>query len=126
MGQATFGPARKVTCRALPPSVPIIHISGVPVRLLKKAIDFPSGENYRPRFFAPSAVSCRIVLPSARTMKMSSRGPDDPNATHCPSGERLGRVACLPSGVTSAGSDRRSEEHTSELQSLRHLVCRLL
>src|SRR5258705_2583590 len=25
-----------------------------------------------------------------------------------------------------AGSSRRSEEHTSELQSLRHLVCRLL
>src|SRR5258705_7403475 len=24
------------------------------------------------------------------------------------------------------GADRRSEEHTSELQSLRHLVCRLL
>src|SRR5262245_63582418 len=24
------------------------------------------------------------------------------------------------------GTDRRSEEHTSELQSLRHLVCRLL
>src|SRR5262245_63806466 len=33
-------------------------------------------------------------------------------------------------GPTAAGSDqakfRRSEEHTSELQSLRHLVCRLL
>src|SRR5205814_9122630 len=29
--------------------------------------------------------------------------------------------------VTAAGlTDRRSEEHTSELQSLRHLVCRLL
>src|SRR5437899_5503635 len=28
--------------------------------------------------------------------------------------------------VARAGSYRRSEEHTSELQSLRHLVCRLL
>src|SRR5262245_64203914 len=28
--------------------------------------------------------------------------------------------------VSSIGSLRRSEEHTSELQSLRHLVCRLL
>src|SRR5436853_5449055 len=28
--------------------------------------------------------------------------------------------------LTSAAIDRRSEEHTSELQSLRHLVCRLL
>src|SRR5258705_2614931 len=30
-------------------------------------------------------------------------------------------VACLETGT-----DDRSEEHTSELQSLRHLVCRLL
>src|SRR5437899_6701511 len=28
--------------------------------------------------------------------------------------------------VTDAAVNRRSEEHTSELQSLRHLVCRLL
>src|SRR5438045_9269226 len=34
----------------------------------------------------------------------------------CPLGERSGQVPQLP----------RSEEHTSELQSLRHLVCRLL
>src|SRR5258705_3043536 len=43
-----------------------------------------------------------------------------PNGTH--------RATCLPwlaeAGVTS--EDMRSEEHTSELQSLRHLVCRLL
>src|SRR5258705_7789436 len=33
----------------------------------------------------------------------------------------------VPSANGSAvGSSRRSEEHTSELQSLRHLVCRLL
>src|SRR5437899_6429970 len=38
----------------------------------------------------------------------------------------LGEVACfgIPLLVTSLYS--RSEEHTSELQSLRHLVCRLL
>src|SRR5437899_3409556 len=29
-------------------------------------------------------------------------------------------------GVAGGGSGARSEEHTSELQSLRHLVCRLL
>src|SRR5947199_3811836 len=29
-------------------------------------------------------------------------------------------------GVDERGDGRRSEEHTSELQSLRHLVCRLL
>src|SRR5436853_5996940 len=34
----------------------------------------------------------------------------------------------LPSGVTGMAftPEERSEEHTSELQSLRHLVCRLL
>src|SRR5258705_8065945 len=31
-----------------------------------------------------------------------------------------------PSFMTSASAVSRSEEHTSELQSLRHLVCRLL
>src|SRR5258705_937321 len=33
------------------------------------------------------------------------------------------RSGCSPSATS---SDSRSEEHTSELQSLRHLVCRLL
>src|SRR5258705_9244005 len=32
----------------------------------------------------------------------------------------------LPAGQVSADIEERSEEHTSELQSLRHLVCRLL
>src|ERR1035438_10850276 len=32
----------------------------------------------------------------------------------------------LPACARSCGFDDRSEEHTSELQSLRHLVCRLL
>src|SRR5262245_65028398 len=35
------------------------------------------------------------------------------------------RAAC-PAPVRAVGADRRSEEHTSELQSLRQLVCRLL
>src|SRR5471030_3482338 len=39
---------------------------------------------------------------------------------HCPA-RKSAAVACGPSGRS-----RRSEEHTSELQSLRHLVCRLL
>src|ERR1039458_10641763 len=36
------------------------------------------------------------------------------------------KVRSVASAKRSAGSARRSEEHTSELQSLRHLVCRLL
>src|ERR1035438_2689060 len=36
------------------------------------------------------------------------------------------KVAALPGYQQWAGENMRSEEHTSELQSLRHLVCRLL
>src|SRR5262245_64848887 len=36
------------------------------------------------------------------------------------------RRAGSPPGAAAGGSPSRSEEHTSELQSLRHLVCRLL
>src|SRR5437899_4689900 len=44
---------------------------------------------------------------------------------------RRARPICHPAACAGAGrlerrSCRRSEEHTSELQSLRHLVCRLL
>src|SRR5258705_6111641 len=44
-----------------------------------------------------------------------------------PAGERRPRrPPCLPAPGTRRWEARRSEEHTSELQSLRHLVCRLL
>src|SRR5262245_63413592 len=41
---------------------------------------------------------------------------------------RVSRVTTAPASraASSASPTRRSEEHTSELQSLRHLVCRLL
>src|SRR5262245_65274299 len=39
---------------------------------------------------------------------------------------RISMIACAPTSAASAGLISRSEEHTSELQSLRHLVCRLL
>src|SRR5262245_64941358 len=35
-------------------------------------------------------------------------------------------AASWPRGCATPSASRRSEEHTSELQSLRHLVCRLL
>src|SRR3712207_7839704 len=42
-------------------------------------------------------------------------------------GERLGRAnACSQDGPGPPRSARRSEEHTSELQSRQYLVCRLL
>src|SRR6266508_5930522 len=39
---------------------------------------------------------------------------------------RRGPVAAAPRGRRLGDGDRRSEEHTSELQSRGHLVCRLL
>src|ERR1035438_6478092 len=38
------------------------------------------------------------------------------------SGNQIARIACGPSSDDYAWTDTRSEEHTSELQSLRHLV----
>src|SRR5262245_63085873 len=40
--------------------------------------------------------------------------------------DRLTRCSCQEGPTWQRVSPRRSEEHTSELQSLRHLVCRLL
>src|SRR5262245_65674236 len=45
-----------------------------------------------------------------------------PEFLRFPRGFRSGCLAC----ARTAGVHNRSEEHTSELQSLRHLVCRLL
>src|SRR5437899_9069170 len=39
---------------------------------------------------------------------------------------RITPVTAIVDLLSIAGEQRRSEEHTSELQSLRHLVCRLL
>src|SRR5262245_63401934 len=46
---------------------------------------------------------------------------DRPPPLHCG-----GTDARQHQGLTLSARSRRSEEHTSELQSLRHLVCRLL
>src|SRR5262245_16845668 len=45
---------------------------------------------------------------------------------HAKSGDRIVVRADVVRDWLSLAADRRSEEHTSELQSLRHLVCRLL
>src|SRR5205814_9225169 len=48
-------------------------------------------------------------------------------ASHpCPLPATAGRGFFLPTIARVTDDERRSEEHTSELQSLRHLVCRLL
>src|SRR5260363_346408 len=61
--------------------------------------------------------------PISRAGRFQSTGPITP--TQCPQGPspRLERWVHLP--IYSMLADHRSEEHTSELQSPDHLVCRL-
>src|SRR5262245_63185352 len=47
-------------------------------------------------------------------------------STSLPTTEAICRTRLSSRGSRSIRADSRSEEHTSELQSLRHLVCRLL
>src|SRR5262245_37463661 len=80
-----------------------------------------------------------------RTRQREFRGSPDPSSTCCTAAAATvarpsGPARCRPCGRSghcradrlrgsryrSQGSAPRSEEHTSELQSLRHLVCRLL
>src|SRR5438045_5238227 len=65
----------------------------------------------------PVPFTCRRA-PRARRRAVRARRP----------ARRAGPAASARSGSTGAGRlpRWRSEEHTSELQSLRHLVCRLL
>src|SRR5262245_65012512 len=50
----------------------------------------------------------------------------DVSLVHAKYGFRLGGVELVEAALRADGFVERSEEHTSELQSLRHLVCRLL
>src|SRR5437016_12038365 len=68
---------------------------------------------------APATLSDRLVRwPSARDHRMRP-----PWACRCGDGTRSGTRAATPGR---AARHQRSEEHTSELQSLTNLVCRLL
>src|SRR5439155_11267626 len=84
-------------------------------RSVANAIVFPSADQEGSRSAYLSFVRRRRFEPSAFTTNRSERPPSYPVNTSCfPSGDHAGVVA------------RRSEEHTSELQSRGHLVCRLL
>src|SRR5262245_62411143 len=54
-----------------------------------------------------------------------TRRSSDLHAPPSPQGRRATAWAPVRAGIRGAGAGR-SEEHTSELQSLRHIVCRLL
>src|SRR5207253_10563064 len=76
---------------------------------------------------APSCSSSQRLMPSSNP---SSRAPmkppsEPPAATMRWHGTTTG-IGFAPHAPPTARGDERSEEHTSELQSRGHLVCRLL
>src|SRR5262245_63380839 len=86
----------------------------------------------KPRMLADFLPWAALVAPGVILNKDGSfqrtarfRGPDLDSATPA---ELVGTTARLNNALRRLGSGWaiRSEEHTSELQSLRHLVCRLL
>src|SRR5437899_6651714 len=70
----------------------------------------------------------RVSTPSTRTEQEPHCARPQPNRGPCKSNsfERTYNRGVSGLEVTGYTSVVRSEEHTSELQSLRHLVCRLL
>src|SRR5437899_7398255 len=81
-------------------------------------------------FFIVSATSAIYTLSLHDALPICSRPPlrfPDPFSTALL--QRAARAACREcrgADRSLVGPSTRSEEHTSELQSLRHLVCRLL
>src|SRR2546425_9631952 len=73
---------------------------------------------YTTLFRSPSPGSDRAAARPARTPSCQPPAPS-------PCADRLAATPACPPG-TSRLDDLRSEEHTSELQSLAYLVCRLL
>src|ERR1035441_9360347 len=85
-----------------------------------QAIDIKLAKTVGPQLKPPTRRS-RRESPFAWTCprrRFTSRAPPIPRAVRSP--------GSLPISGWWTPSNRRSEEHTSELQSLRHLVCRLL
>src|SRR5438045_9799324 len=76
-------------------------------------------------FFSATATTELYTLSLHDALPISSPCPDHPGGP--PPGLAMPRFGSSRfSAVGSADPHPRSEEHTSELQSLRHLVCRLL
>src|SRR5262245_47894440 len=94
------------------------------------ADDLELYENDR-RLDTPRVAAARASLPSDRSFDSYDQalayllGPPLPDDTELVIAQGLLDVL-FEYAIQSERSDFRSEEHTSELQSLRHLVCRLL
>src|ERR1035441_7567616 len=79
-------------------------------------------------YFHRQSVACSLTLIKRRMYARQSRRPPPPWNHPCPAGHPPlpPRIPDAILGtVTTLRVFLRSEEHTSELQSLRHLVCRL-
>src|SRR5262245_63250113 len=100
--------SRAVRCRLVVQQLvrPVLQHAAVEVRRQPPA----PGVHYQPQVQPP--------MPLAHPERLAEQG-DRPGHTHPPDEGNPPRRKRQP-------ARRRSEEHTSELQSLRHLVCRLL
>src|SRR5205814_4005266 len=85
---------------------------------------FPYTTLFRSLFAGTDESPGETILYQGRTYK-SYRGMGSLGAMQTGSRDRYSQEQELPGKLVPEGIER-SEEHTSELQSLRHLVCRLL
>src|SRR5205814_9016075 len=67
-----------------------------------------------------------VRAPACASARRRARGRASPAPAAALSFAARASELFVPGSSASARGRRRSEEHTSELQSLRHLVCRLL
>src|ERR1039458_1771942 len=82
----------------------------------------PNGETY---YFTAWAANSMLPLFPDRTGLPIGGTSNDGKAGGCGGNIELLQLSKLPTPFVTPTSGNRSEEHTSELQSLRHLVCRL-
>src|SRR2546422_5253396 len=69
--------------------------------------------------------STTLFRSSSASHAIGERSPANATAASAPTAAAA-RIDPLPPSSRRSGAKRRSEEHTSELQSRLHLVCRLL
>src|SRR5262245_65219039 len=78
------------------------------------------------QMMAPSGKSAPKVVPMASAVMAPPLGTAGGLSTRPFVARRAGTPIVSESAARAPTKSSRSEEHTSELQSLRHLVCRLL
>src|SRR5947208_4355501 len=74
---------------------------------------------------SPTMQSSAVLLISSNPSTMGTKGRCAPKSTGVP-GETWSEQGSRSRPIADRGTSTRSEEHTSELQSPDHLVCRLL